>query len=249
VNAGVFRWGFGCALALLIGCTPGKPDPAPFVAPQLPKETVADKAGDLDARSMSFAAAAATVAKEAIAAGKPKVAERELDVVLANLVRPDAAHLQSAKRRASEGKDETYAKHVQKAEELQKKSDEAWAAVEAEKAKNHLLQKQIDAERQARLDADKAKVKADTARDCRIAGGVFALLAVIAIWADKYLLGGVLVAGASLAVALPLFIDEVIAWPHWPLALGSAAGLAVVVGLLVWFLSRRRREEAPTQEG
>jgi len=233
----------------LCGCSMfDKPKPAPgldFAKPEVPKETVADKAGDIDTRSMGFAAAAVTVAKEKIDENKPKVAARELDVALANLVKPSIDQVQSARRRADANKDETYVAHIRKAEELQKKSDEAWAAFQVEKGKNDLLQKQIDAE-QKRHESDlKAKamenLRNNQAKVCNIAAAVLGLAALAAgLLFRAFVIAAVCGAVSAVMVALPLFIDKVLEMPHFDNAVLGAGG--VILAVVVYLLLRKKKQ-------
>lgn len=258
-----------CLLLALTGCSfgPKKPDPVAlqpldFAKPEVPKVTVADKAGDFDARSMGYAAAAVTVAKEKIEENKPKVAARELDVALANLVKPSVDQVQSARRRADAGKDETYTAHIRKAEELQKKSDEAWSAFEREKGKNDLLQKQLEAnlakqkaDDEARQKAADAKAKQDRrdalAKDCRIYGGALFGLGVVCMLLGSFLPIGkgigptCMVLGAGI-VALPLVLDQVLDWPYLPHVVGGGVGLAFLIVSVLWFLTHRNAKKQAT---
>ena len=258
-----------CLLLVLTGCSFGtKPEPAAvkpldFAKPEVPKVTVADKAGDIDARSMGYAAAAVTVAKEKIEENKPKVAARELDVALANLIKPTIDQVQSARRRADAGKDETYTAHIRKAEELQKKSDEAWAAFQLEKGKNDLLQKQIEAnlakqkaEADARQKADDAKAVQDRrnalASDCRLWGGILFAAGLVCFALSRYLpinkatapicmtLGGTI-------AALPLVLDQVLDWEYLVPTVVGFVLFALVVVLAHWFMIHRHATKAAGQ--
>ena len=236
---GLFLCLSGCSLF-------DKPKPAPgldFAKPEVPKVTVADKAGDYDARSMGYAAAAVTVAKEKIEENKPKVAARELDVALANLVKPSIDQVQSARKRADAGKDETYTAHIRKAEELQKKSDEAWSAFEREKGKNDLLLKQIEAE-QKRHEADlKAKerqnLRDNQARVCNIAAAVLGFAALVAGLLRSFVIAGICGASAAGLIALPLFIDRVLDMPHFDTAVLGTGGILLAAVLFAMFKKRK----------
>lgn len=276
MNAGVFRIGLlaiACwlVLALLTACAsktlaPDAPAPvAPVVikAPEVPKETVADKYADQQDKANDYAAAAVTTAREAIAADKPKAADRELEVAQANLPKPSGVALASARKRMGEGKAETYAAHIARADALQKKVDEAWAAVEREKARNDALELELKAnlakqkaDAEARQKADDARKRQDRldglATKCNWLGGILVFAGVIAFALSKYLPLHPGTAPAALAIgsamlALPYAVEELLDWPYFQPAMFTLFALVAVGVAVAWWIAHRRHGQ--TQKG
>ena len=237
---------FVCFWAMLSACTSQpKVEPLePMVQPEVPKVTVADKAGDIDTLAMQYAAAGITVAKEQALAGRVEIAAKEIDLALANLVRPTSTQLESARNRAAKNDDAVYKATVKKAEALQKKSDEAWAAFEREKGKNDLLEKQLIA-RQKEIDAKARQDRLDAvAVKCTWLGGLLVVAGVLAFALGSYLPLNRMTAPICLAVgsgiiALPMVLSELLEW-EWlsPVIMGS---VLVILAAVTWHWFKTHR--------
>ena len=236
---------FVCFWAMLSACTTQpKEEPLPIIAPEVPKVTVADKAGDIDALAMQYAAAGITVAKEQALAGRVEVAAKEIDLALANLVRPTSTQLESARNRAAKNDDAVYKATVKKAEALQKKSDEAWDAFEREKGKNDLLEKQLIA-RQKEIDAKARQDRLDAvAIKCTWLGGLLVVAGVLAFALGSYLPLNKMTAPICLAVgssiiALPLVLGELVEWPWLSPVIITTVLVMLTVFVWHWFKCHR----------
>jgi hypothetical protein len=235
---------FACFWVMLTACTTRQPENIVLVNPEVAKVTVADKAGDLDALAMQYAAAGITVAKEKITAGHIEIAGKEIDLALANLIRPTADQVASARKRADLNNDELYLSAMRKAEALQKESDDAWAAFEREKGKNDLLQKQLTA-RQVQIDAKAKQDRLDgVATKCTWLGGLLVIVGVLAFALGSYLPLNKLTAPVCLAVgsgliALPFLLSQLLEWPFLsPVVIGTALVTLAMFGWH-WFTAHR----------
>ena len=242
------RMVFVCFWMMLTACST-KPkvepeNPIELVKPDVPKVTTADKAGDIDTLSMQYAAAGITVAKEQALAGRVEVAAKEIDLALANLVRPTSTQLESARNRAAKNDDAVYKSTVKKAEALQKKSDEAWSAFEREKGKNDLLEKQLIA-RQKEIDAKAQQERLDAvATKCTWLGGLLVVVGVLSFALGTYLplnkmTAPICIAVGSGIIALPLVLSQLLEWP-WlsPVIMGTVV-VILVAFTWHWFKTHR----------
>ena len=237
---------FLCFWMMLTACStkPKVDAPPEIVKPEVAKVTVADKAGDIDTLSMQYAAAGITVAKEQALAGRVEVAAKEIDLALANLVRPTSTQLESARNRAAKNDDAVYKSTVKKAEALQKKSDEAWAAFEREKGKNDLLEKQLIA-RQKEIDAKARQDRLDAvSTKCTWLGGLLVVVGVLSFALGSYLplnkmTAPICIAVGSGIIALPMVLGELVEWP-WlsPVIIGT---VLVMLALFVWHWFKTHR--------
>lgn len=275
MNPGIFRWTLACLLgwlliALLVGCaskpkTPeAPPASAPVVikAPEVPKETVADKYADHQDKANDYAAAAVTTAREALASNKPKVADRELEVAQANLPRPSNPALISARKRAGEGKDETYAAHLARADGLQKKVDEAWAAVEREKARNDALELELkanlakqkaDAEARQKADADRKRQERldELAARCNWLGGILIAAGLLCFALSSYLpihkaTAPVAFMAGTFIVGVPYALESILDWPYFQPVMVGTFVLIVLAIAAFWFMAHRNNGKAET---
>ena len=230
---------------LLTACATREPSEIALVNPEVQKVTVADKAGDLDALAMQYAAAGITVAKEQIVAGRVQIAEKEIDLALANLMRPTVDQLTSARKRAGLNDDALYLTAMRKAEALQKESDDAWAAFEREKGKNDLLERQLTA-RQVQIDAKAKQDRLDAvASKCSWLGGLLVVAGVLAFALGSYLPINKLTAPVCIGIgsgmiALPLVLSQLLEWV-WlsPVIIGTALA---VLGAFLWHWFKAHRD-------
>ena len=244
----VHRLIFASFWVLLTACSTIQPSEITLVNPEVSKVTVADKAGDLDALAMQYAAAGITIAKEQVVAGRLEVAGKEIDLALANLMRPTADQVASARKRAGLNDDALYLAAMRKAEALQKESDDAWYAFEREKGKNDLLERQLTA-RQVQIDAKAKQDRLDgVATKCTWLGGLLVVAGVLAFALGSYLPLNKLTAPICLAVgagliALPLLLSQLLEWP-WlsPVIIGTVLVTLAMFGWH-WFKAHRNCHE------
>lgn len=235
---------FATFWVFLTACTTRTVEDIKLVSPEVANVTVADRAGDLDALAMQYAAASITVARDEAVAGRLPIASKEIDLALANLMRPSFDQIASARKRASLNDDALYLSAMRKAEALQRESDDAWAAFEREKGKNDLLERQLTA-RQAQIDAKAKQDRLDgVAIKCTWLGGLLVVAGVLAFALGSYLPLNKLTAPICLAVgsgliALPLLLSQLLEWP-WlsPVIIGTVLVTLAMFGWH-WFTAHR----------
>ena len=146
-------------LSLLIcGCSSSK-KPEEIPAPSKKSEEVVEKYADANDQAAGKASASVKVAIDANKAGKPGVVEKELTIAEANLPRPTPADLKEAKERSEKSDEKAYAKALEEADKVQKKIDEMWAKVEAQRAEDRAkadaeinrMKMQIEEERKTKV--------------------------------------------------------------------------------------------------
>jgi len=229
---------------LVVGCTTTNKDRTiELVKPEVPYKTVADTAGDLDEKAMSYASASITVAKELLAQGKIVVASKELDVALANLVKPNIDYVVQARDRVSKNDDQLFVLAIKHAEELQKQSDRAWYDFEQERGKNFLLQEQLKAQ-QIQADAKAKQDRIDSvSTKCTWLGGILVFLGVASFALSSYLpinklTAPICVGIGSVLIALPLVLVEIIEWEYFPHVMVSCIVATIATALVHWYKNK-----------
>ena len=143
---------------LICGCSSSK-KPEEIPAPSKKSEEVVEKYADANDQAAGKASASVKVAIDANKAGKPGVVEKELTIAEANLPRPTPADLKEAKERSEKSDEKAYAKALEEADKVQKKIDEMWAKVEAQRAEDRAkadaeinrMKMQIEEERKTKV--------------------------------------------------------------------------------------------------
>ena len=143
---------------LICGCSSSK-KPEEITTPSKKSEEVVEKYADANDQAAGKASASVKVAIDANKAGKPGVVEKELTIAEANLPRPTPADLKEAKERSEKSDEKAYAKALEEADKVQKKIDEMWAKVEAQRAEDRAkadaeinrMKMQIEEERKTKV--------------------------------------------------------------------------------------------------
>lgn len=232
----------------VVGCTTSRQDRTiELVKPEVPYKTIADTAGDLDEKAMSYASASVTVAKELLLQGKIVIASKELDVALANLVKPNIDYIVQARDRVAKNDDQLFLSAIKHAEQLQKQSDRAWFDFEQERGKNFLLQEQLKAQ-QIQADAKAKQDRIDSvSTKCTWLGGILMLLGVASFALSSYLpvnklTAPICIGVGSILIALPIVLVELIEWEYFPHVILSCIIGSIVTALVYWYKKYETQE-------
>lgn len=217
-------------LALLIsGCSSSKKsDEIP--TPSKKSEEAVEKYADANDLAAGKASASVKVAIDANKAGKPGVVEKELTIASANLPRPSPADLKEAKERSEKSDEKAYAKALEEADKMQKKIDEMWAKVEAQRAEDRA---------KAEAEIARMKMQIEEERKTKVllifagVGGLITLAGVgLFIFGSKPNAVGLIAIGAGIG-SLGFFWGS----PAFDLLMIGLIGLSGLMGL-IWLGKR-----------
>jgi hypothetical protein len=217
-------------LALLIcGCSSSK-KPEEINPPSKKSEEVVEKYADANDQAAGKASASVKVAMDANKAGKPGVVEKELTIAEANLPRPTPADLKEAKDRSEKSDEKAYAKALEEADKMQKKIDEMWAKVEAQRAEDRA---------KAEAEISRMKMQIEEERKTKVllifagVGGLITLAGVaLFIFGSKPNAIGLIAIGAGIG-SLGFFWGS----PAFDLLMIGLIGLSGLMGL-IWLGKR-----------
>jgi hypothetical protein len=217
-------------LALLIcGCSSSK-KPEEINPPSKKSEEVVEKYADANDQAAGKASASVKVAIDANKAGKPGVVEKELTIAEANLPRPTPADLKEAKERSEKSDEKAYAKALEEADKVQKKIDEMWAKVEAQRAEDRA---------KAEAEISRMKMQIEEERKTKVllifagVGGLITLAGVaLFIFGSKPNAIGLIAIGAGIG-SLGFFWGS----PAFDLLMIGLIGLSGLMGL-IWLGKR-----------
>ena len=228
------------SLTFFAGCETPKVD-TPVVPPgNPPKVEAVDTYADANDEAASKAGASVKVASEANRDGKVKVVEKELEVAGALLPRPNPKDLQEARTRAASGDEKSYQAAMIYADQLNRRIDDLWAKVEAQRAEDRA---------KANAEIEKMQIMIQEERKTKILFGFAGLGGLISLIGVGCFLFGNRVAGIGVIAIGVGFGSLGFIWgtPLFDWVMGVSLGCLLLMGL-IW-VARRVFAKAPTNPG